>query len=43
MLSCDAYLTRQSRKVIKIKRDRNCFYASLSFHLFSTQDEDFEV
>ncbi|XP_065897260.1 uncharacterized protein [Dysidea avara] len=43
MLSCDAYLTRQSRKVIKIKRDGNCFYASLSFQLFGTQDEDFEV
>ena len=43
MLSCDAYLTRQSCKVIKIKQDGNCFYASLSFQLFGTQDEDFEV
>ena len=39
-LSCDEYLAKQNRKVIKIKRDGNCFYSSLSYQLFGTQDED---
>ena len=40
VLSCDEYFARQNRKVIKIKRDGNCFYSSLSYQLFGTQHED---
>ena len=40
VMSCDEYFARQNRKVIKIKRDGNCFYSSLSHQLFGTQDED---
>ena len=42
-LPYDVYLTRQSRKVAKTKHDGNCFYLSLSFLLFGTQNEDAEV
>ena len=40
VLSCDEYFASQNRKVIKIKRDGNCFYSSLSYQLFGTQHED---
>ena len=42
-LLCDQYLAEQNRKIIKIKRDGNCFYSSLSFQLFGTQNEDNSV
>ena len=32
-----------NRKVIKIKKDGNCFYSALSYELFGTQNEKNEV
>ena len=40
---CNEYLTRQKRRVIKIKQDGNCFYSAISFQLFGTQDQDIAV
>ena len=36
---CDEFLPGQKRRVIKMKKDGNCFYSTLSFQLFGTQSE----
>lgn len=36
---CDEFLPGQKRRVVKMKKDGNCFYSALSFQLFGTQSE----